>query len=66
MPGPGRKTKAKPKASSSGSTAISDSQLESFIADIDSADGWNPVINILCDYLDLPGSSHERNKFATI
>ncbi|KAJ7931223.1 hypothetical protein B0H13DRAFT_2247669 [Mycena leptocephala] len=57
MPGPGRKTKAKPRASGSGSTAISDSQLESFIADIDSADGWNPVINILCDYLDLPDIS---------
>ncbi|KAF7348541.1 Bin3-type SAM domain-containing protein [Mycena venus] len=60
MPGPGQKTKAKAKSSSvaSGSTSGSRSQLDStFIGDIDSADGWNPVINILCDYLELPDIS---------
>ncbi|KAJ6572053.1 hypothetical protein B0H19DRAFT_1132370 [Mycena capillaripes] len=59
MPGPGRKAKAKPKTSgvSSGSTANSDSQLETLTSEIDSAEGWNTVINILCDYLELPDIS---------
>ncbi|KAJ7098295.1 hypothetical protein C8R44DRAFT_811280 [Mycena epipterygia] len=57
MPGPGRKTKPKPKVTNvaAGSTnGTSDAQVESFIGDIDSADGWNPVITILCAYFELP------------
>ncbi|KAJ7150977.1 hypothetical protein C8R43DRAFT_1005813 [Mycena crocata] len=54
MPGPGRKTKAKPRTGTASSAASSNSQPDSFVGDIDRADGWNPVINILCEYFDLP------------
>ncbi|KAJ6491310.1 hypothetical protein C8R47DRAFT_1214700 [Mycena vitilis] len=60
MPGPGRKTKAKPKTvvvSGPEATASSDSQLDAFINEIDAAEGWNPVIDILSHYLDLPDIS---------
>ncbi|KAJ7033142.1 hypothetical protein C8F04DRAFT_1105251 [Mycena alexandri] len=52
---PGKKTKAKVKPGVSGSP--DDSQLHSFIGDIDPADGWTPVIDVLCNYLDIPDLS---------
>ncbi|KAJ7728782.1 hypothetical protein B0H16DRAFT_1677160 [Mycena metata] len=55
---PGKKTKAKAKTSVAGSP---DDQLHSFIGDIPSADGWTPVIDILCNHLDLPERPSTRN-----
>ncbi|KAF8217753.1 hypothetical protein K438DRAFT_1656655 [Mycena galopus ATCC 62051] len=55
MPGPGQKSKAKPKP---GNVSASRSQVDlNLVDDIDGAEGWGPVINILCDYLDLPDLS---------
>ncbi|KAJ7512500.1 hypothetical protein B0H11DRAFT_1951488 [Mycena galericulata] len=60
MPGPSRKTKAKPNANGTKASGYSNPgnsgapERESFIGDIDNAEGWNPVINILCDYFGLP------------
>ncbi|KAJ7698629.1 hypothetical protein B0H17DRAFT_1006605 [Mycena rosella] len=57
MPGPGRKTKAKasPRSGASGSTsADSNARLAAFIGTIDNADGWSPVVNLLCAYFELP------------
>ncbi|KAJ7731107.1 hypothetical protein DFH07DRAFT_929368 [Mycena maculata] len=60
MPGPGRKTKATNKTTNeSGSSAneIPNTQLDSFIGDIDNAEGWSPIVDILCQYFELPDIS---------
>ncbi|KAJ6469483.1 hypothetical protein C8R45DRAFT_1017230 [Mycena sanguinolenta] len=61
MPGPGKKTKQKstPSSIASGSTSNPEtSQVDlTLIDDIDAAEGWNPVVNILCARLDLPDLS---------
>ncbi|KAJ7255299.1 hypothetical protein C8J57DRAFT_1346013 [Mycena rebaudengoi] len=56
MPGPGRKSKAKAKPTGSGTkpTEKSSSQPDSYVWDIDNADGWSTIVNILCDVLNLP------------
>ncbi|KAJ6532723.1 hypothetical protein DFH09DRAFT_993655 [Mycena vulgaris] len=62
MPGPGRKTKAKPRATGSSTTSgstngDSNAQLDTFIGNIDNAGGWGPVVNTLCEYFELPDIS---------
>ncbi|KAJ7089251.1 hypothetical protein B0H15DRAFT_840062 [Mycena belliarum] len=56
MPGPGRRTNARPRATGTANnpSATSSAQADSLIADIDNADGWDRVVNVLCDYFDLP------------
>ncbi|KAJ7154762.1 hypothetical protein C8R46DRAFT_1005859 [Mycena filopes] len=54
---PGKKTKARVKPSVSGPPDASNTELNTFIGDLDPADGWNAVIDILCRYLELPDIS---------
>ncbi|KAJ7253706.1 hypothetical protein B0H12DRAFT_1116271 [Mycena haematopus] len=58
MPGPGHKAKQKPKPSAVASGSTSNAQVDlRLLDDIDATEGWNPVINILCAYLELPDLS---------
>ncbi|KAJ7484420.1 hypothetical protein FB451DRAFT_1232475 [Mycena latifolia] len=56
MPGPGRKIKPRPRVAgpTPGSTNANSSQNDTFIGDIDNAEGWSPVVDILCAYFELP------------
>ncbi|THU83077.1 hypothetical protein K435DRAFT_734270, partial [Dendrothele bispora CBS 962.96] len=73
MPGPGKKankTKGRPPTKpSESSTAL---VPESYVGDIDNADGWNQIVNILCDFYKLPdlttrgGLKKIHNNFDTI
>ncbi|KAJ6491306.1 hypothetical protein C8R47DRAFT_976831 [Mycena vitilis] len=55
MPGSRRNTRAKHKTvAESGSQPNPGSQLDALFNEIDGAEGWNPVIDILSRYLDLP------------
>lgn len=63
MPGPGSK-KSGPKKKPTTSASVnptpsnhSESSLttESYVGDIDNAEGWARVVDILCDYFKIPG-----------
>ncbi|KAK7059703.1 hypothetical protein R3P38DRAFT_2495642 [Favolaschia claudopus] len=55
MPGPGHKTKSKPKPIPSGASSNAPSQVDiGLLDDIDGVDGWNPVVGILCAHLRIP------------
>ena len=52
MPGPRGKVKAKARNTSRTSQA---SAPDPVVGDMDDAEGWNTIVMILCDRLDLPG-----------
>ncbi|KAI0790399.1 hypothetical protein C8Q75DRAFT_852150 [Abortiporus biennis] len=57
MPGPGKrhqKSKSKPKPSSSSANVSETSEKRTFVHDIDTAEGWNVVVAVLCDAFNLP------------
>ena len=66
MPGPGSRAKAKSRKAktknASGSISTSRSQGvdadadEVYVVKIDNAEGWDMIVNILCDYFQLPGA----------
>jgi len=53
MPGPGARRKKKAKAASSSEPQPEITNV--FLPQIENAEGWNIVVNILCDYFELPG-----------
>ena len=52
MPGPRGKVKAKTK-NTSGLSQVS--APDPVVGDMDDAEGWNAIVSILCDRLELPG-----------
>jgi hypothetical protein len=54
--GKGKSKKSKPKNGSASSSRPNDTD-EIYVVDIDNAEGWEVVVNILCDYFELPGQS---------
>ncbi|KAF8962291.1 hypothetical protein BDZ97DRAFT_1120677 [Flammula alnicola] len=61
MPGPGSRGKVKSKGNKAKSSAASSSTIkassdvdEVYITEIDNAEGWNVIVNILCHYFALP------------
>lgn len=61
MPGPGSRAKAKSKKTKtkSGSGSIAQSHTDAdeiYVVKIDNAEGWDMIVNILCDYFQLPGA----------
>ncbi|OJA09700.1 hypothetical protein AZE42_05563 [Rhizopogon vesiculosus] len=62
MPGPRGKAKAKKpkprtKALSLTNATSEDSEFNELIDDIDGAEGWNKIVNVLCEFLQLPDLS---------
>lgn len=63
MPGPRGKPRAKKSKSKSNAThslpipTPDDSEFIDLIDDIDGAQGWNKIVNVLCEFLRLPGQS---------
>jgi len=61
MPGPRQKIKAKkpksqPKALSLPLNATpDDSEFHDLINDIEGTEGWNKIVDVLCEFLRLPG-----------
>jgi hypothetical protein len=62
MPGPrgkakAKKSKPKPKAHSLANlnATSEDSEFNELIDDVDGAEGWNKIVNVLCEFLQLPG-----------
>jgi len=53
MPGPGARRKKKAKAASTSEPQPEITNV--FLPQIANAEGWNIVVNILCDYFELPG-----------
>ncbi|RDB27508.1 hypothetical protein Hypma_003895 [Hypsizygus marmoreus] len=57
MPGPGHRKKAKPRAASSTSaraTSSSASSPDAYVGDIDHAETWNTIVDILCIVFEIP------------
>ncbi|KAJ7636952.1 hypothetical protein FB45DRAFT_977452 [Roridomyces roridus] len=57
MPGPGRKGKPKAKSTNPPPTQSKNNLPDSFFDDIENAEGWTFVVNVLCDHFDLPDIS---------
>jgi hypothetical protein len=55
--GKGKSKKRKPTSGSASSSRPNDTD-EVYVVDIDNAEGWEVVVNILCDYFELPGWSN--------
>ncbi|KAJ2912907.1 hypothetical protein MD484_g7504, partial [Candolleomyces efflorescens] len=53
MPGPGNRAKAA-KARKNKSAAAPARPRDPYLADVDDADGWTPIVNILCSCFELP------------
>lgn len=62
MPGPRAKGKAgsKPKRRSAPQLAPSGVTTDAYVNDVDNADGWNVVVDILCAHFKLPGEQRVR------
>lgn len=66
MPGPRRKannakkSKSKSKALSVTNATSEDSEFNDLTDDIDGAKGWNEIVNVLCEFLQLPGEDAEQ------
>ena len=54
-----KKTKPSASASAAQSEAAATAKQEGFTSDIANADGWNAVVDRLCEYLKLPGESFD-------
>ncbi|KAJ2933042.1 hypothetical protein H1R20_g4019, partial [Candolleomyces eurysporus] len=58
MPGPGNRAKAakakKNKSAASSSSSKLVNPRDPYVHDVDDADGWTPVVNILCNFFELP------------
>ncbi|KAF8180416.1 hypothetical protein BJ912DRAFT_632081 [Pholiota molesta] len=69
--GKGKSKKRKPTSGSASSSRPNDTD-EVYVVDIDNAEGWEVVVNILCDYFELPdlttrsGLKKVHAKFDTI
>lgn len=59
MPGPSSQRSKKSKNKAKASTAPASSTPDAYIGDIDNAVGWNIIVDILCEGLELPGEYNE-------
>jgi hypothetical protein len=56
MPGPGNRSKAaKAKKANQAQPSGSVIPRDAYVDDVDHADGWTPVVNVLCQFFELPG-----------
>lgn len=54
------KSKSKSKALSLTNATSEDSEFNDLTDDIDGAKGWNEIVNVLCEFLRLPGKDAEQ------
>ncbi|KAG2003384.1 hypothetical protein CC2G_003991 [Coprinopsis cinerea AmutBmut pab1-1] len=61
MPGPGsRKSKSKKPKSTASQRAAAAAAQYAYVHDVDDADGWTPIVNILCGVFQLPDLTTRR------
>jgi hypothetical protein len=54
MPGPRGKGKSKSKAKATPRPGLS-MESDPFVGNVDSVEGWNAIVAMFCDHLNLPG-----------
>lgn len=56
MPGPHGKSKSKSKSKSkAGAKPSQPAAPDPFVGDVNNVEGWNLIVSLLCNHLELPG-----------